>query len=181
MFALGADAQAIADACWETEFADEGDGCVAANFRFDPNPPAGITYRPTCFDNRVESATLVDGAELHGVRCISASTQFGYAHCTQLNFVDATNFCLDLNGDDTGIAAFAGLTDFTIPQTPQEAGRVCGSGCGYDFMPIWVGFGAFPRNHTCCPIEPSTSIACREGIDRFCAWHEKCGERSTWL
>eukprot|EP00959_Pyramimonas_sp_CCMP1952_P325231 6807334-Pyramimonas_sp.AAC.1 len=53
----GADAQAIADACWETEFADQGAGCVAENFRFDSDPPAGIIYRPTCFDNRIESAT----------------------------------------------------------------------------------------------------------------------------
>eukprot|EP00976_Prorocentrum_cordatum_P076065 1182145-Prorocentrum_minimum.AAC.5 len=74
VFASGADAQSIADACWETEFADVSPGCVAANFRFDPDPPAGIAYRPTCFDDRVESATNVDGAELHGVRCISAST-----------------------------------------------------------------------------------------------------------
>eukprot|EP00959_Pyramimonas_sp_CCMP1952_P313192 6555572-Pyramimonas_sp.AAC.1 len=139
VFASGADAQAIVDVCWETEFSTVEDGCVNANFRFDPTPPAGIGYIPTCFDNRVDSATLVDGNELHAVRCISESTQFGYAHCTELNFVDATYFCLDFAGDASKPET-VGLTDWRLPLTPLETGRLCGSGCGYDYVPIWVGF-----------------------------------------
>ena len=127
-----------------------GDGCVNADGRYDPNPPAGISYPPTCFKDI--PATITPESELRGVRCISESTQYGYSYCGDnrfINFVDASNFCANFAGDPMRPETM-GLTDWRLPQTPLEAGRLCGSGCYLDFEEIWVTFGAFPldRLHT---------------------------------
>eukprot|EP00976_Prorocentrum_cordatum_P099947 1192040-Prorocentrum_minimum.AAC.2 len=29
-------------------------------------------------------------------------------------------------------------------RAPLEAGRTCGSGCGYNSLPVWMDFGAVP-------------------------------------
>ena len=135
---------ALADVCWETEFTP----CDESNFRFDPQPPAGISYTPTCFDNRVESAVSVsDPTVKHATRCISASTQVGYAYCTELlTFEEAEAFCTNFRGDPNKPETMnMDVYDFRLPQSPLEAGHLCGSGCGYDFIEIWVAFGA-PRH-----------------------------------
>ena len=138
----GADSQAVADVCWETEEYNSQYPCTTAKGHLDdPNPPVGIPYTPTCFRNDVTVARKVNPAELHAVRCISASTQFGYSHCTLLNFQDANAFCKNFTGLGSGYTA--GIADWRPPLTPLEAGRTCGSGCGYDISEIWVSFGAF--------------------------------------
>ena len=137
---------ALADVCWETEFTP----CDESNFRFDPEAPEGISYTPTCFDNRVESAVSVsDPTVKHATRCISASTQVGYAYCTELlTFQEAEAFCTNFRGDPAKPETMnMDVYDFRIPQSPLEAGRLCGSGCGYDFVQIWVGFGTYQRHY----------------------------------
>ena len=142
--------RATADVCWETEFSDVGAGCVNADGRYDPNPPAGISYKPTCYLNNLTAATVTPESELHGVRCISESKQYGYSYCQWLNFGDAHTFCETFAGDPTRPET-VGLTDWRLPNTPLEAGRLCGSGCGLDYLESWVSFGAFPLDYTCCP------------------------------
>ena len=77
----------------------------------------------------------------------------------------------------TGLATgyTAGISDWRLPDTPLEAGRVCGSGCGYDiaspeweaeparFAGVWVGlaFGAFQ------PHPPRRSMVYWKGVGRL--------------
>ena len=137
----------IADVCWETEFVP----CDNSNFRFDPQAPEGISYTPTCFDNRIENAVqITDPTVKHATRCISESKQVGYAYCTELlTFEEADAFCTNFQGDPAMPETMnMDVYDFRIPQSPLEAGRLCGSGCGYDFVQNWVGFGA--SRHKMC-------------------------------
>lgn len=138
----------VADVCWETT-----NPCAPwkLNNKEDPNEPFHydpddfpgvepvVAYTPTCYDNRIETAlpvtsglltsvTLdVEMASLQGVRCMSPSLTIGISHkeCTELSYQMAFDYCenyVDENGVD----------DYRLPDTPLEAGRLCGSGCGYD-------------------------------------------------
>ena len=135
----------IADVCWETEFVP----CDESNNRFDPQAPPNISYTPTCYDNRIENVVAIpDPTAKHATRCISASKQIGYGYCTELlTFEEAVAFCRDFRGDPAKPETMnLDVYDFRIPQTPLEAGRVCGAGCGYDFVPAWVRFGTSHHN-----------------------------------
>eukprot|EP00959_Pyramimonas_sp_CCMP1952_P398940 8359650-Pyramimonas_sp.AAC.1 len=61
-----------------------------------------------------------------------------------MSFTDANTFCETFTGDPAKPYTM-GLTDWRLPQSPLEAGRLCGSGCHFDYVEIWVSFGgAFP-------------------------------------
>ena len=162
--APGTDAQAIADVCWETEFTP----CDNSINRYDPNPPAGIPYNPTCYDNRVSSATVVNGSQLHPVRCYSPSTAYGYANCDggSMTFADAKAFCESFTGNAAKHYT-VGVTDWRLPNTPLEAGLMCGSGCGYDTVSVWVeGFGTFPRDPRLQPLRRLLGLPRRRTVSQ---------------
>eukprot|EP00240_Pyramimonas_obovata_P006029 CAMPEP_0118944138 /NCGR_PEP_ID=MMETSP1169-20130426/39710_1 /TAXON_ID=36882 /ORGANISM="Pyramimonas obovata, Strain CCMP722" /LENGTH=322 /DNA_ID=CAMNT_0006889555 /DNA_START=7 /DNA_END=971 /DNA_ORIENTATION=+ len=155
----GADAGGIADVCWETELNTLDNPCDNAEGRFDPDPPDGIGYTPTCFKDDISTATIVPESELHAVRCISDSTQFGYAYCdARLNFQDALALCENFAGDSSKSWTVS-ISDWRLPATPQEAGRLCGSGCNYDFEAIWVGFGVTEAPTSSPTASPTASTA----------------------
>jgi len=103
-------------------------------------------YTPTCYDTRIFSASPVtagtetsvtlevDQATLQGVRCYSPLLTTGISHenCMELTYEAALAYCesyVDANG----------VSDYKLPDTSLEAGRMCGSGtCGYDTAsPTW--------------------------------------------
>jgi hypothetical protein len=141
----------VADVCWENAGDCPAWKANSANraspdfpFYRDPEAFGEITaYTPTCFDARVATAALVtagtktsvtpvvDYSTLQGVRCYSPSLMTGIANCTELTFEDAQAYCLNYVDSN-------GVSDYRLPLTSLEAGRMCNNGCGYDTAsPTW--------------------------------------------
>ena len=139
-FCTGADSRFVADVCLEAEvnLAE----CDNTRGFYNPEVPPGVTYESMCFENDRATAEAVQPSELHGVRCISESTQYGYSLCEKLPFEDALSFCEHFEGDPN-VTYTRNLTDWKLPSSPREAGLACGSGCQYDTSDVWVTYGAF--------------------------------------
>ena len=115
----------------ETNCASAGNAGTA--FTPDSTDP----YRRTCY-NPAATTSLEDVAALHPVRCYSPS--LGYGDCgggsgSTLSYVGATALC-------EGFAADArdGASDWRLPYTVEEAGTMCGSGCGFDSASLAIWF-----------------------------------------
>jgi hypothetical protein len=152
--------------CWEATnpcaaWISNPDNRANPNFDFHSDPTALVAiegYVPTCYDARttdritvasgdLTSITPVGLETLQGVRCISETLKKGIAHkaCTLSTFQQASDYC------DTYVDETTGVADYRLPSSPLEAGRLCGSGCGYDVTSanwattggiagVWVGF-----------------------------------------
>jgi len=133
----------VADACWEnTEPCPTWKAANAAKSDFRYYADAGTLS--LCYDTRILDAELVtagtetsvtpevDYSTLQGVRCISESLMTGISHCTELTYEAAQAYCLSYVDSN-------GISDYRLPLTSYEAGRVCGTGtCGYDTAsPTW--------------------------------------------
>jgi hypothetical protein len=134
----------VADVCWESAgdcptWKANSTNAAKPDFPFyrDPEVFGQLAHTPTCYDTRVTTAALVtagtetsvtpvvDYSKLQGVRCISESLMTGISHCTELTYEAAQAFCLNFVDSD-------GVSDYRLPLTSLEAGRMCNTGCDYD-------------------------------------------------
>eukprot|EP00976_Prorocentrum_cordatum_P030419 619410-Prorocentrum_minimum.AAC.1 len=137
---------AVTQVCHSNDFPPCDEGYEAV----DVNPGVVLGHNPTCFNPDITNSTLVNSTDRHAVRCYSPSTTLAATptpcgqeqHWKTLD--EAVAVCMAYRGKEG--TSSAGVSDWRIPLTPAEAGRGCGSGCGYDSVDVWVGFGALPSH-----------------------------------
>uniref|UniRef100_A0A7S0N2N5 SUEL-type lectin domain-containing protein n=1 Tax=Pyramimonas obovata TaxID=1411642 RepID=A0A7S0N2N5_9CHLO len=95
----------------------------------------------TCYDGEDMNAEMRNASDLLGVRCFSPSTNIAVTPepCTKVNRTEAVAVCEAYVMSAPG-ANLTTISDFRIPESPDEAGQGCGTGCAFDGEELWISF-----------------------------------------